>query len=813
MNLTTILGRWLGVSDVTQIDSWKWSFGASWAHTTPALLLLAIVAVISATVWFYLRLQPVGKPALRYTLMTLRALGLVALIVILADPILEITLVRYPEPVLWVGLDGSESMSIADELSESDRAELDRITQRQSPGESVSNLPTRAEYVRAFLTANESAWFKQLSERFRIQLFALSTERGVEALSTANPAEVDSQPASQAEAVTRWAPTGQVTALGESLEELARRQSGEQLAGLILFSDFDQNSGPSPISVAQRLGAPIFTVGVGPISAVDVSVDLLTPPTMKQAETSTLSVTVRQRELDQSSVTVRVWAEPLGVTEASPIPVGEKTLVLTAPTQTTEMTFTPEVTGRYVFVAEVAALPGESVTQNNTSRRDVRIIDDFLRLLYIEYEPTWEWRFVKEVFHRDKLVGTRGFRTFLRSADPIVRETNELFVSNLTLPRHEFFAADVLFLGDLPASALSTRFGEMTREFVDKFGGGLVVMAGPRFGPGQLAESPLADMLPVIVDPNARLRDDRPFVMQLTPFASQYDFMQLGTPGSAELEPWSNLKKLPWYQPVSRVDPRATVLAEHPTDLCVDGQSRQPLIAIRPYGRGEVVYLGFNELWRLRRLHGEEYYRQFWGQLIHRLGLSHALGDQKRFVVRTDRRQYRSGDDVLVTVEAYDEDFNPLNEAMIPDHQLEAEWQTPVASEDGSRSTRLAIRQLRPGVFETRLSVSDDGEYRLRVTDPITQSPVEIAIQVADLSIERRNPVRNISLQQQLAEETGGQAYELTNLDKFLSDFAPPRPRETSVEILPLWDTWFTFVVVVTLLIVEWFLRKAVHLP
>jgi len=812
MNTASLLGRWLGASDVTEVDHWQLSFGAGWAHATPALVVVAIVAALAASAWFYLRMQPVSRPGMRFTLITLRGLTLIALLVILADPILEVTFVRYPEPLLWVGLDGSDSMSIADELPIEARAELDRVTLRANTGDSQAAIPTRAEDVRAFLTANDAAWLQQLSQRFRVQLFALSTERGVEALVT-DPEESASDSTSHVKAVARWTTSGQVTALGESLEELARRQTGEQLAGLVLISDFDQNSGPSPLAAAERFGAPIFTVGIGPLSAVDVSVDLLAPPTMKQAETSTLSVTVRQRELEQTAVTVRVWAEPLGVADAAPVPVGEQTLTLQAGTQTADFPFTPAVTGRYVFVAEVAAVPGESVTQNNTSRREVRIIDDFLRLLYVEYEPTWEWRFVKEVFHRDKLVGTRGFRTFLRSADPIVRETNELFVSNLTLPRNEFFAADVIFLGDLPASALSTRFCEMAREFVDKFGGGLVILAGPRFGPGQLAETPLADMLPVVVDPEARIRSDRPFDLQLTPLAEQYDFMQLGGSGVADQKPWASLRKVPWYQPVQRVDPRATVLAEHPTDLCADGLSHQPLIAIRPFGRGEVVYLGFNELWRLRRLHGEEYYRQFWGQLIHRLGLSHALGDQKRFVVRTDRRQYRSGDDVLVTVEAYDEDFNPLSDAMIPEHQLTAEWQSPVPNAAGAQAETLAIRQLRPGVFETRLTVSTEGEYRLRVTDPITHTPSEIAIQVSDLSIERRNPVRNVSLQQQLAEESGGQSYELTNLASFLEDFQHPRPRETSVEILPLWDTWLTFIVVISLMLAEWLLRKVVHLP
>src|SRR5690606_9976155 len=123
-----------------------------------------------------------------------------------------------------------------------------------------------------------------------------------------------------------------------------------------------------------------------------------------------------------------------------------------------------------------------------------------------------------------------------------------------------------------------------------------------------------------------------------------------------------NLGRLPWYQPVARLHPLGTALAVHPTATTVDLKTRQPLIAVRRYGKGEVVYVGFNETWRLRRKYGERYYRQFWGQMIHRLGLSHALGSQKRFIVRTDRQQYQADDKVVLTVEAYDANFEPLNE-------------------------------------------------------------------------------------------------------------------------------------------------------
>jgi hypothetical protein len=430
----------------------------------------------------------------------------------------------------------------------------------------------------------------------------------------------------------------------------------------------------------------------------------------------------------------------------------------------------------------------------------------------VEYEPTWEWRFIKEVFHRDKLVGQRGFRTYLRSADARVRQTNELFLAQLTPRRSEFFANDVIFLGDIPASALTNRFCELTREFVGQFGGGLVVLSGPRFGPGELAETPLADMLPVVVEAGTRPREGSGFRLQLTPDAVAYDFMKLGGDDRENALAWSNLGSLSWYQPSARMHPLATALAVHPSDKCLDGRTPQPLIAARRYGKGEVIYLGFNETWRLRRKYGELYYRQFWGQMIHRLGLSHALGSQKRFVVRTDRQQYQPDDKVLLTVEAFDANFEPLDEGDLPDRVLTAEW-LPPAGPGGDRALRsLKIPQSREGVFELAFPALVPGEHRVAVADPVTDRKSELFFHVASVSVERRSAVRNTALQEQIAAATGGQSYDLTTLERFADDFQPRLPVETSLKIISLWDNWGSFAVVVLLLFSEWLLRKYVNL-
>ncbi len=815
--IVRFIGWLLGIENAQSIDQIEPTFAANWAHNGPAWVFFGCVALAALSIVYYYRYQSFKHPRMRIVLTVFRAAVLSVLLIILADPVLTVKTVSSPRPLLWVLFDGTESMAIEDELPDAERARLAKAVDLKSDAgdkNAAAHKASRAEFVRAWMQKKDGNVLAKLQEKFRLQAFVLDRPDGVRAMDWSAPGGEQIDPTRAAAAMTT---TGQVTALGKAFENLASRKSSGNLAGVVVVSDFDQNSGPPPLAKAKSLGVPVYAIGVGPTAAADLGVDLQAPPVMKKSERSTVLVALRQTGLENQSVVVTVTARRIAasgdVGAGTVIRVGERTVQLVESTQTLDFPFTPAEAGRFEFTAEVPPLPAETVAQNNKVTREVNVRDDFLRLMFVEYEPTWEWRFIKEVFHRDPLVGMRGFRTFLRSADPRVRTSNELFLPTLAPQRSEFFANDVIFLGDMPAETLSSQFCDMVKEYVGKFGGGLVIIAGPRFGPGQLASTPLAELLPIVAETNSAPQTDHPFRLRLTPAAAQTDFMRLGSDAGESAKAWQNLGALPWYQPVSRVHPLATVLAEHPTDLCTDGKTPQPLIAIRRYGRGEVVYLGFDETWRLRRQYGELYYRQFWGQMIHRLGLSHALGSQKRFVVRTDRPQYQADETATITVEAYDANFEPLSDKKLVDKKITGELILPDRPGETSTPQKIALAEVREGVFELRVPVYYGGEHRVMIKDPITSEISQVNFQVAALSAERRSAVRDVGLQEEIARGTGGKAYDLETASRLPDEISVAPNPERSVRVITLWDTWLSFLLVIGLMVSEWSIRKMSNLP
>ncbi len=798
-------------------------------------LAIAVLAVVGWAVYFYYRRQKCARPLTRLTLTVLRATALVLVVTILAEPVAVIRLAKPVRPAVWLLLDDTQSMAIRDAWSPGEVADLAPLIRASTEASKIAPrgggaatgfpAPSRLDLLRGLFAADDGAFLRELRKRCRVRLFRFHRADGVDYLDLGDGETKGDASTDNADLLGQGlAARGGVTALGAALADLARRKNGRDPAAVVVFSDFNQNAGPSPESALLNLGVPVYTVGLGKAEAEDIALEMQLPPLMKKGEAASIRVVLRNQLSAGRQVTVRLGVRPYGTGGTTPVDaaesggdtaretesmhaIGEQTVTLTEEVRTLEFQYTPSDVGRFVFVADVDSLPEESVTENNRVVRDNYVRDYFLRLLFIEDEPSWEWRFIKEVFHRDPLVGPEGFRTFLRSADPQVRERNALFLPVLRMPRPDFFSHDVVILSDVPASLLTDGFCEQLEQFVSQFGGGLVVLAGPRFGPGQWAQSPLEPMLPVQVSPQVRLRD-HPFPLTLTPEAALTDFMRLGDTPEENEKAWANLGGVPWYYPVERVRPLAGVLAVHPTDLCLDGKTPQPIVAIQRYGRGEVVYIGFNEWWRLRRKYGDLYYRRFWGQLIHRLAMRHVLGTQKRFVVQTDHARYQTGDEVLLTVEAYDADFQPLSESLVPGGVLQGVIKptTPDMPPGGERE--IALTQVRPGLFQVRFRVFEEGEFAAEVLDPLTQDSAAVEFQVAAQSVEMAAATRNRDLQAALAQASGGRSYEITEAMRLLEDLPQHDQRETIVEEVCLWNSWAAFLAVTTALLAEWFVRK-----
>ena len=220
---------------------------------------------------------------------------------------------------------------------------------------------------------------------------------------------------------------------------------------------------------------------------------------------------------------------------------------------------------------------------------------------------------------------------------------------------------------------------------------------------------------------------------------------------------------------------------------------------------------GFDETWRLRRAHGEELFRKFWKEVMWRLALNHALGANKRFVVQTDQQRYQVDQTVTLTVTAGDAQYKALSETEVPGGKLSGQWTLPAVEPQKPVVQPLTLTQVQPGLFSTRFVVTSPGEHHVRVTDPITDKPVEWSFTAFSTSVERQSPIRNSALQ----ERSPRRAADEAATERRHRSWSKPNPLshrdESGGGVVR--EHLGRFLAIAVLLLGEWLLRKRIGLP
>jgi hypothetical protein len=169
---------------------------------------------------------------------------------------------------------------------------------------------------------------------------------------------------------------------------------------------------------------------------------------------------------------------------------------------------------------------------------------------------------------------------------------------------------------------------------------------------------------------------------------------------------------------------------------------------------------------------------------------------------------FRVEDKVTLTVEAYDENYEPLTADDLPQGGLVAELLTPDRDGATVQGTKIHVPLLRNGICETRFTVYSAGQYAIRVTDPVTDQIEERRFEVTDSSAERRRAVRDLRVQEEIAQQSGGQTYDLLTVASLPREVKLEPFVEKNTRSHPLWSTPVWFMLVVGLMLGEWMTRK-----
>ena len=144
-------------------------------------------------------------------------------------------------------------------------------------------------------------------------------------------------------------------------------------------------------------------------------------------------------------------------------------------------------------------LPGETLAGNNALSRVIEVPRARRKILYVEGEPRWEYKFLRRAIRDDANV---QLVTMLRtSPNKFYRQgvdTDDELAKGFPSRAEELFSYHGLVIGSIEAAFFAPAQQEAIREFVNRRGGSLLMLGGRRgLADGGWGASKVADVLPV----------------------------------------------------------------------------------------------------------------------------------------------------------------------------------------------------------------------------------------------------------------------------------------------------------------------------
>jgi uncharacterized membrane protein len=784
----------------------------------PAALFLIIALLVLA--WSYR--ASAGQP-LRWTCLTLKALGLTALALCLLEPL---WLGQRPRPganLFAVVADNSQGLQIRDR----------------------GETKTRGEGLRALVDPQTAGWQSTLGETFEVRRYTFDARLQA----TNDFKELTFE--------------GRTSALGSALRTLGERFQGRPLAGILLLTDGNATDLPGGAQLDLKGLPPIYPVVVGRRDAInDIAVQ---------------QVSVTQSAFEDAPVTVQADVVAAGfrgrpivakLVDRSGRVVQEQSAPGRADGESLAFRFQlkPDQPGLSFYQVQVSpkdqpiaanadgtAQP-EAKTSEATLANNARVVtvdrgQGPFRILYVSGRPNWEFKFLNRAVQEDPQVqlvalirvakrepkfdfrGRAGetsnplFRGFGNQApEEVQRYDQPVLVRLNTRDEHELrsgfprtpedlYGYHAVILDDVEAEFFAPDQAQLLQKFVSERGGGFLMLGGMEsFGEGKYLRTPVGDMLPVYLD-----RDEGPaeppgdLHLQLAREGWLQAWARLRDNEADERTRIENMRTFEIINRVRGIKPGASVIA---TVRDTKG-AELPALAVQRFGRGRSAALMIGDVWKWG-MHDAAAHADMdkaWRQMVRWLVADVPL----RVQATVEPIAQDANGAVRVQVRVRDEKFQPVDDASV-NLEIEPLVFTGTGGAAGNAIKLEAEAALsEPGLYQATYVPRQTGGYRA-VASVKNNAGADLGRAEAgwstDLAAEEfRSLVPNVALLEDVARKTGGQIVAVEDLDKFVRKLPELRAPVMETWSYPAWHTPVMFAFALGCLLTEWGLRRWKGMP
>jgi hypothetical protein len=568
--------------------------------------------------------------------------------------------------------------------------------------------------------------------------------------------------------------------------------TGGPVRAIVLISDGRQVGGRGDLTTAiHPSGIPIFTIGVAPDRAPDVSISSvsLASPSAFAGETVEGDVSVTDDGALKPPAELHVTGS-----------AGQQVEPLTLRPRQIRDQRRREWTGHFSTVIEpkdgaaaqkivlqVSPVTGETTTANNRIERWIKVSSDKLKVALCTAAPTWDFQYLR---------GALARRAWVQLESEVLDPEHP----HLALTPRQILDQDVLILSEIPVEALDVTQWDAIHALLTSRGGSVVLIAGTSYPIADFERQPIARTLLPFHDVHPIWKEwpglQPAFHFVPTPPGAR-ELLRLEEGFDASAHRWQELPGVFRYLQI----PRANLYADA-QPLLLEADSGAAVLTERRLGAGRVLFLGLNETWRWRLKNGERDADQFWRQLVRHAAGEPYAASRGPLALDLDRVAVQPGETIHVRAR--------VRGAKLP---LESGRLCPIRIvQSGKPGSTRQLQATGGGHFSGSIADLAEGDYQIELAGTAADGSnvaVSMPLQVASSDeAEMRDVSGDSAMLMRISRSSGGQFLPIDRADRLAAQLVAVNETESRFTPRPLWNSPLFFCFVLACFAAEWALRK-----
>ncbi len=700
---------------------------------SPFLLILAFVVLIAFTIFTYKYTLPAVNSPFRFFLIVLRTIALILILFIIFEPVLTIAKRTELNPKTLFFIDNSRSIK-----NENDKK---RFTDFNNVINSFSELKSEHNIFNSF---------------------------GDEVKS------IDS------DSVKYIDPDESRTNFTDIFSHLS--DSEDAVSSVVILSDGVLTEGSNPVFTAEKLGIPVFTIGIGDTTVKnDIEIRSVSHNDFVYAKNSTtINAVVTNKGFNGQKIVIS-FSEDGRTLERKEIVLDE------SGTRNISFDYTPLSPGEKKLEVAADVLSGEHSIYNNRKIFFINVLNNKIKVLLLAGSPSNDLSFIKNSLLSDENLSVNSITMFAENS--FVEKNNHKQLVD---------SADIFFMIGFPSKETPAELYKSVKEKVLNDKSPCFFLFNHSTDISKLNE------LQQVLSFSVRNLSTRNQDVQINVPVNQGNNPLLNNSANDKLTAWNSLP------PVSQIQGEYAAL----TGSEIIAQTKinnvplpAPLIITRKMSGSSSITVLAHEIWKWKLMTTSKNNDVFDSFIRNSVKWLNTSSEFKTVTVKTSRKLYSQGEEVEFTAQVYDAALNPVSDAEV---KIKLKNRT-----NPGQDNEISLNSLGSGLYEGTFNSSSPGDYDFvgsAYSDQLKLGEDKGSFNIGDVDIEMISTSANTDFLSMLSLRTNGIFYTAQNYTGLFNELERIRQNSSKEKIdrseFQFWSDERLLVIVVLLFSIEWFLRK-----